>query len=297
MSIVSQYIKIGAMSDQIESSIPMTPKVLVIEPRTGLGFSNLNEVWENFETFKIFVWRDIQVRYKQTIMGIAWAWIQPLMLVLIYSIFFGYLARFPSGDFPYPVFVLIGIVVWQFFARSCNDGCTILVANSAIISKLYFPRLILPLASVVGGLVEFGVASVVLIAVILFYGIVPDIRVLAAPLIIAVLLVMSTGAAIWLSALNAKHRDFNLVVPVILQVGFFTSPIIYSTELVPERFLWLYGLNPMVGILESIRWSLGGNAHLPLMSTMASSVVSAVVIFVTSLIYFRHVENTLADRL
>lgn len=274
-----------------------SPPLTIIEPGSGRAMASLAEIWQHRPLFAIFVWRDIKIRYKQTLVGIAWAWVQPMMLVLVYSIFFGYLARFPSGDFPYPVFVLTGLVVWQFFVRACNDGNGVLVNNGHIMSRLYFPRLILPMSSVVGGLVDFVVGLMVLAGVMAFYRIVPDLRILALPVILFLLLVLSLGAAIWLSMLNAVHRDFGLVTPVVLQVGFFISPVFYSMDLVPVRFHWFYSLNPMVGYLESVRWSLGGRADFPDAIMITSSLACTVVIFLSGLVFFRRNEALVVDHL
>jgi len=266
----------------------------IIESRKGWGAPSLREIWEYRDLLLFLVWRDLKVRYKQTVLGVAWAVIQPVTTMMIFTIIFGKLANLPSEGVPYPVFSLAALLPWQLFAGALQRGGASLVANANLLTKVYFPRLIIPLSAIAAGLVDFAVAFVVLIVLMLFFGIVPTWAILWLPLLTLFALLTALAVGLWLSALNVQYRDVQHTIPFLVQAWMFASPVAYSTELVPMG-LWriMYGLNPLVGVIQGFRWALlGGNPPDEL------AVVSAFMVgllLVSGLIYFRHMEKSFAD--
>ena len=268
--------------------------ILNIEPSKSWVSLRLGELWQYRELLYFLVWRDVKVRYKQTALGAAWAIIQPLFTMLIFSLFFGRLARMPSDGIPYPLFSLAALVPWTFFANGLNQSSNSLVASANLLKKVYFPRLVIPLATVVAGVVDFALSFVVLLGLMAFYGIAPTINLVWMPLFLLLALVTSLGVGLWMSALNVKYRDVRYIVPFIIQVWMFSSPIVYPSSLLPPQWRTVYGLNPMVGVVEGFRWALLGTNTAPGFMIGVSSI-TALLILIGGAFYFRHMEKTFAD--
>jgi lipopolysaccharide transport system permease protein len=265
-----------------------------IEPTRGWVSLRLPELWAYRELLFFFVWRDIKVRYKQTIMGVSWAIIQPFFTMVVFSLFFGRLAKVPSDDFPYPVWNYAGLVPWTFFANALTQASNSLVISSSMIKKVYFPRLTLPIATVLAGVVDFVLAFIVLLLMMLFYGIAPTINVLWLPLFLLLALVTSLGVGLWLSAMNVQFRDVRYAVPFLTQAWLFATPVAYPSSLLPEFWRPFYAINPMVGVVEGFRWALLGTDTNPGAIVIVSSV-AAVLLMVSGAFYFRRMEKTFAD--
>jgi lipopolysaccharide transport system permease protein len=241
-----------------------------------------------------FVWRDIKVRYKQTVIGAAWAILQPFMTMVVFSLFFGKLAKMPSHGLPYPVFYYSALLPWMYFAGALQNATNTIIEHQRVITKVYFPRIILPLAAVLSGLVDFGIAFIILIGMMLFYGIIPTLAVLWLPFLMLLAVMTAFGVGLWLSALNAIYRDVRYAVPFLIQFWMFASPVAYPSSLVPERWQWLYGLNPMAGVIEGFRWALTGQGQPPA-PLFAVSVLAVLLVLIGGLFYFRHMEGIIAD--
>jgi lipopolysaccharide transport system permease protein len=272
-----------------------TPDVLRIAPSRGWIPLQLGAVWEYRELLYFLVWRDIKVRYKQTALGAAWAIIQPFFTMLVFSIFFGRLAKIPSDGLPYPVFAFAALVPWNFFANGLTHASESLVGSSHLIKKVYFPRLIVPLAAVVSGAVDFCLAFVVLLGLMAFYGITPGVSLAFLPLFILLAVCTSLGVGLWLSALNVHYRDVKFVVPFLTQFWMYATPIAYSSTMLPEPWRTLYGINPMVGVVEGFRWALLG-ARNDAGGMLAVSTLVSVGLLVSGAFYFRRMERFFADR-
>ncbi len=277
--------------------MPRSKSITVIMPNQGGGSSLLADILEYRELFYALVLRDLRVRYKQTVVGAAWAVLQPLALMLVITIFFGYLGRFPSDGIPYPLFVLCGLLPWQLFARALNDGSVSVVANAALVQKVYFPRIVLPGAVIVSGLADFAVAFLVLVGLMAYYGVTVGAPVLLVPLMVVLVIATSLGIAIFLAALYVRFRDVRHILPLMTQVWFFASPVIYPSSLVPEAYRTIYGLNPMVGVIEGFRWALLPAARTPDWPMLALSSGTALLLLLGGLAYFRRAEGTFADRM
>lgn len=280
-------------SDRLDGAGHERP-VLVIRRTRGWQFPDLRELWAYRELIYFLTWRDVKVRYKQTAIGVAWAVIQPLAMVLVFTLFFGRLAEGWSAGAPYPLFVYAALLPWQLFSRTLTESTTSLVANQGLISRVYFPRVIVPLASTLSALVDFGVAAVLFIGMMLFYGITPPLSVVWLPVFVLLMLVTAVGVGLWLSALNVEYRDVAYTVPFLTQFWLFVTPVFYPISLVPEQWRALYGLNPMVGVVEGFRWALLGVGEGP-SPTLAVSALVAVAGFVSGLVWFRQRERTFAD--
>jgi lipopolysaccharide transport system permease protein len=265
-----------------------------IRPSRGWVSLKLDELWAYHELLYFLVWRDIKVRYKQTVLGAAWAILQPFMTMVVFSLFFGKLGKIPSEGVPYPIFSFAALVPWTFFATGLGQGANSLVGSQNLIKKVYFPRLVIPIASVLSGVVDFALAFLVLLGMMLFYGIVPTLNVLWLPLLLLLALVTSLGVSLWLSALNVQFRDIRYTVPFLTQFWLFATPIAYPSSLLPEPWRTLYGLNPMAGVVEGFRWALLGTATRPGPMILVSTV-AAVTLLVTGAFYFRRMEKTFAD--
>ena len=268
--------------------------VLNIEPSRAWVSLRLGELWEYRELLYFLTWRDIKVRYKQTVLGAAWAIIQPLFAMMIFSFFFGRLAKIPSDGMPYPLFSFAALVPWTFFANGLNQSSNSLVASANLIKKVYFPRLTIPVATVLAGLVDFALAFIVLLGMMALYGVAPTINVLWTPLFLLLSLATSLGVGLWLSALNVQYRDVRYIVPFVIQVWMFSTPIAYPSSLLSEPWRTIYGFNPMVGVVEGFRWALLGTDTAP-GATIAVSSLAALMILVGGAFYFRHMEKTFAD--
>ena len=270
----------------------------VITPDGDLTWLNPGELWRYRAFLHILVWRDLKVRYKQTVVGLAWALFEPLAMTLIFSIFLGYLVRVPSDDLPYPVFFLAGFVPWQFFAKTAMAGGQSLVANRDIVTKLYFPRLLLPASALFVSFADFVVALVVVLGFMVYFGVVPTMAILALPLFVVYAAFCGFAVGVFGAALNALYRDIGLALPLIIQIWMFSSPVIYPASLVPERFQLIYGLNPMVGIIEGFRWTLtGAGGTVPGVVMFVMPLVISVIMLAVGLAFFLRAERTLVDRI
>jgi lipopolysaccharide transport system permease protein len=267
---------------------------LRIQPTNGWTSLRLKEVWDYRELAGIFIWRDIKVRYRQTIVGALWAVIQPFLTMVIFSIFFGRLARVPSDNIPYPIFSYAALVPWTFFANSINLASNSLVGNADMIKKIYFPRLTMPIAAVLGGLVDFTFAFVILLLMMLYYGYIPTINILFFPLFLLLAMITALGISLWFSAMNVQYRDVRYMIPFITQAWLFATPVAYPSSMLSEPWRTLYGLNPMVGVIEGFRWALLGTETAPGPMILVSFFV-ALIILVSGLYYFRRVEKIFAD--
>jgi lipopolysaccharide transport system permease protein len=256
--------------------------------------ADLREIWMYRDLLSLLTWRDISIRYKQSLMGIAWTVIQPLVMMAIFSIVFGRFARLPSDGVPYPLFVLCALVPWLYFARALTGASGSLVGSANLVTKVYFPRLILPLSKTLSGLVDVLVAFGLLACLLGWYRVVPGWPILLLPLFVGVALMTALALGMWLTALNVRYRDIGLIVPFITQVWMYASPIAYSASLVPEKWRWLYSLNPIVGVVEGFRWALLDRAA-PEIGPMLLSLAIVLLMFVSGLAYFRHTERSFAD--
>ena len=268
--------------------------VTLIHPSRGWISLKLSELWEYRELLYFLTWRDIKVRYKQTAIGAAWAVIQPFFAMVIFSIFFGQLAKIPSDGIPYPIFAYCALLPWQLFSHALNESSNSLVANQGLITKVYFPRLIIPVAPVLAGLVDFGIAFLVLIGMMLYYGIMPTFAVFTIPLFLILAVATALSVGLWLSALNVEYRDVRYTIPFLTQFWLFATPVAYPSSLVPESWRALYGLNPMAGVVEGFRWALLGKAEGP-GTLLVVSVMVVIILFIGGLYYFRRMEKTFAD--
>lgn len=274
----------------IPSDLPRTRR----EASKGWALPKLRELWEYRELLFFFVWRDIKVRYRQTVMGALWAIIQPFFTMVIFSLFFGRLAKIPSDGLPYPVFSYAALVPWTFFANALNQASNSLVASAQMVKKIYFPRLSLPIATVLASVVDFVLAFIVLLGMMFYYGLVPTMNVLWLPLFLLLALVTSLGVSLWLSAMNVQFRDVHYTIPFLTQAWLFVTPIAYPSSMLPERWRILYGINPMAGVVEGFRWALLGTDTAPGPMLIVSSVV-ALILFVSGAFYFRRMEQGFAD--
>ena len=265
-----------------------------ISPPSGWLELNLRELWEHRELLYFFVWRDLKVRYKQTVIGVAWAVIQPFMTMVVFSLFFGKLARMPSHGLPYPVFYYSALLPWTYFAGALQGATSAVVDHQHVITKVYFPRLVLPLSAVLSGLVDFAISFVMFLGIMLFYGIRPTAVVLLLPGFLLLAVLTALGVGLWLSALNAIYRDVRYVVPFLVQFWLFASPVAYPSSLVPESWRLLYGLNPMAGVIEGFRWALTGHGQPPSL-LLAASATAVLLAVAGGLVYFQKMEATVAD--
>ncbi len=268
--------------------------VMRIEPSKGWVSLQLSHLWDFRELLFFLIWRDIKVRYKQTALGAAWAVLQPFFTMVVFSLFMGKLAKIPSDNLPYPVFAFAALVPWTFFAQGLAQSSDSLVGSANLIRKVYFPRLVIPIASVMAGFIDFAIAFVVLLGMMVFYGVYPTANVLWLPLLLLLALVTSLGVGLWLSALNVKFRDVRYTVPFLIQFWMFSTPIAYPSSLLPEPWRTVYGINPMAGVVEGFRWALLGTNTAPGPMILVSAVV-AVTLLVSGAFYFRRMEKTFAD--
>jgi lipopolysaccharide transport system permease protein len=264
-----------------------------IAPSHGWVPIRLAELWQYRELLYFLSWRDVKTRYKQTALGVAWAIIQPFCTMIVFSLFFGRLANIPSDAIPYPIFAYAALVPWNFFANGLTQASTSLVLGSTIITKVYFPRLAMPIAAVLSGIVDFVLAFVVLLGMMLYYGLLPSPKVVLLPFFLVLALITSLGASLWLSALYVQYRDIRQVVPFLVQLWLFSTPVAYPSSLLSEPWRTVYGLNPMVGVVEGFRWVLLGTpAPGPMLLV---SCLVALAVLVAGAFYFRRMEKTFAD--
>jgi lipopolysaccharide transport system permease protein len=253
------------------------------------------DLWRYRELFYFLAWRDILVRYKQTVIGMAWALIRPFLTMIVFTVVFGNLAKLPSEGAPYPILVFAGMLPWQFFAGALSECSNSLISNANLISKVYFPRLIVPASAVIVCFVDFLVSGMILLGLMAWYNFVPSWRILTLPLFIGIAFAASMGAGLWLAALNVKYRDFRYVVPFIVQFGLYISPVGFSSSIVPQQWRWLYSLNPMVGVIDGFRWAILGQGSNLEWRGFTLSVGLVALLFASGVWYFRKVERTFAD--
>ncbi|NJL92692.1 MAG: ABC transporter permease [Anaerolineae bacterium] len=279
---------------QATRSTPETPYIR-LEPSRGWRALRLRELWEYRELLYFLTWRDIKVRYKQTLLGAAWAILQPLLTMLVFSLFFGQLAAVPSDGLPYPIFAYTALVPWSFFSTALAMSSNSLVGSANLIKKVYFPRLVIPIASTLGGVVDFALAFGVLLLLMLGYGLLPTVHVVFLPVFVLLALVTSLGVGLWLSALNVQFRDVRYTLPFLTQFWLFATPIAYPSSLIEDP-TWraIYGINPMVGVIEGFRWALLGVDSAP-GPMVGLSAIFAVLLFGSGLLVFRRMERTFAD--
>jgi lipopolysaccharide transport system permease protein len=286
------------MIDKAESqtliSSPVSLPHFRIAPSGGFVPLKIGELWEYRELLFFLVWRDVKVRYKQTALGVLWAIIQPVMTMVVFSIFFGKLGKLSSDGIPYPIFSFAALVPWTLFSNGLTQATNSLVGSSNLIKKVYFPRLIIPVASVLAGVVDFLLAFAVLLVLMFFYGIVPTINTLWLPVFLLMTLITSLAVSLWLSALNVEYRDVRYIIPFLSQIWLFATPIAYSATLLNEPWRTIYGLNPMVGVVEGFRWALLGTNTQP--GTMAAvSMFVSLILLISGAFYFRRMEKNFAD--
>jgi homopolymeric O-antigen transport system permease protein len=253
------------------------------------------DLWRYRELFYFLAWRDILVRYKQTVVGVAWALIRPLLTMIVLTVVFGKLAKLPSGGIPYPILVFCGMLPWQSFASALSESGNSLVSNANLISKVYFPRLIVPASSVITSLLDFLISASLLGVLMLWYSYLPSLNCVLLPLFVALAFAAAFGAGLWISALMVRYRDFRFIVPFLVQFGLYVSPVGFSSSVVPERWRLLYSLNPMVGVIDGFRWAILGGEHTIYWPGFALSAVVVAVVLVSGIWYFRKTERSFAD--
>jgi len=289
----------GLKGQSLEASSPLEAAAavptIIIEPSRGWVSLKLRELWEYRELLYFLTWRDVKVRYKQTVLGAAWAIIQPFFTMVVFSLFFGKLAKVPSDGIPYPIFSFAALVPWTFFANGLSQSSNSLVGSANLIKKVYFPRLVVPISGVLGGLPDFALSFLVLIGMMVYYGLYPTaVSVLWLPVFLLLALVTALGVGLWLAALNVEYRDIRYIVPFLTQFWLFATPIAYPASLLSEPWRTVYGLNPMVGVVEGFRWALLGRGQAP-GPMVAVSGLAALAILVTGAYYFRRMEKNFAD--
>ena len=280
------------MRQSIVSTV--TKPTVVIQPAKGLLHVDLNGVWQYREMLYFLIWREVKVRYKQTVLGAAWAILQPLMTMLIFTAVFGNFAKIPSDGSPYPVFSYAALLPWTYFSEAISRSGTSLVSDAHLIRKIYFPRLIMPLAAVVSPLVDFFPSFFLLLCMMEWFGIVPTQAMLALPLFLFLALVTALSVGLWLSALNVRYRDVRYTIPFLVQFWMYASPVVYPVSLVPDKWRLLYSLNPMVGVIEGFRWGLLGKQS-PDLGTVTISATAVIVLLIGGLFFFKRMERIFAD--
>lgn len=267
---------------------------LVIEPGRGVKHYWL-DIWKYRELFAFLAWRDVLVRYKQTVIGIAWSIIRPFMTMIVFTIIFGKLAKFPSEGAPYAIMVYAAMLPWQLFASSLSESSSSLIGNANLISKVYFPRLIIPASAVIVSLVDFLISFSILFVLMIWYQFVPDWRIVTIPLFLSLALLVALGCGLWISALNVKYRDFRYVIPFFVQFGLYISPVGFSSALVPEKWKLVYSMNPMVGVIDGFRWAILGEGTKFYWQGFLLSLALTAIILISGFWYFRKTEKTFAD--
>jgi len=267
---------------------------IIIEPDKSIKH-RWKELWEYRELFAFLAWRDVLVRYKQTAVGIAWSVLRPLLTMIVFTVIFGKIAKLPSGGAPYALLVFAAMLPWQFFSNTLNDSGLSLTANAGMITKIYFPRIIIPTTSMIVSLIDFFISFAMLSILMVWYGFSPDWKILVLPLLLLLAALASLGAGYWVSALNVKYRDFRYIVPFIIQFGLYVSPVGFSSDVVPEKWRLLYALNPMVGVIDGFRWALLGKDSALYFPGFFMSVFLTLVLFVSGAMFFHKTERGFAD--
>lgn len=279
---------------QLTKATTHEPTTIYIKPSHGLAALKLRDLWVYRELVFFMIWRDIKVRYKQTLLGASWAVIQPVLTMIVFTFVFGTVAKVPTEGIPYPIFAYTALLPWGLFTTALGQGSRSLTSHQNMITKVYFPRLVLPLASVLAGLVDFVIAFVILIGLMLYYRITPTAAICTLPLFILLAVVTSLGVALWLSAINVKYRDVNYALPFITQFWLFITPVAYSSQIISERWQLIYSLNPMAGVVNGFRWALLGTPTGP-SAELLVSIAIALLALISGLFYFRSMERTFAD--
>jgi homopolymeric O-antigen transport system permease protein len=267
---------------------------IVIDPVDSHIRLDLKDLWHYRELLYFMIWRDVKVRYKQTAIGASWALFQPVMTMVIFTVVFGYFARLPSDGLPYPIFAYTALLPWTYFSQALTRSAGSLVSNANLISKIYFPRLIIPLAAALSPLLDFGLTFLVLLGMMVWFGIIPTWALLMLPFFLLLAVMTALAGGLWLTALDVQYRDIGLIVPFFIQLWMFASPVAYPVSLVPERWQLLYGLNPLVGVIEGFRWAILGKGSVNF-ELIAISILVVVVALLSGLIYFKRTERTFAD--
>lgn len=265
-----------------------------IRPSRGWTALKLRDVWDYRELLYFLVWRDVKVRYKQTALGVTWVVLQPLVTTIVFTLIFGNLAKMPSDNLPYAVFALAGLLPWNYFSGAVGRGGQSLVGSANLISKVYFPRLIIPVSGVLGGLVDFGIVFVMLVVLLAFYGFYPALSWLLLPFFLLLAIATALGVSLWLSALNVQYRDVGYLIPFFIQLWFFATPVVYPSSMIPAPWNVLYALNPMTGVVEGFRWALFGRGAAP-GPILLVSIAAVIVVLITGLYVFKRMERTFAD--
>ena len=289
-SVTSNTTVVAPLADRYASL-----SITRIEPARGWFNLHLSEVWKYRELIYFFVWRDVKIRYKQTAIGVLWVVLQPLLTMLVFTLFFGKLAKMPSQGLPYPVFYFAAVVPWMYFSMALLNATNVVVDHQRVITKVFFPRLILPFSAVLSGLVDFAIGFIVLLIFTLSYGIRPTITALLLPLFLLLAVLTALGVGLWLSALNALYRDVRYLMNFIVQFWMLASPVAYPSSMVPEHYRWIYGLNPMAGVIDGFRWALTGHGQAPGSVLIASVSMVCLTVF-GGLIFFSRMEGSIADR-
>jgi lipopolysaccharide transport system permease protein len=254
------------------------------------------DIWRYRELFQVLAWRDVSVRYKQTVIGVAWAVIRPVLTMLVFTVVFGRIAKLPSdGAIPYPLLVFAGMLPWTFFSTALSDASNSLISNANLVSKVYFPRLIVPVATIVVALIDFLISFCILTGMMVWYQVTPSWQILFLPLFVALAFLASLGPSLWIAALNVKYRDFRYLIPFVVQFGLYISPVGFSSSVIPSEYQWLYALNPVVGIIDGFRWCLfGGQSHLSVYALMSCLIVTSIFLII-GVYKFRQTERCFAD--
>lgn len=282
------------MASNISEISDEAQRVTRIEPASSWRFLDTSELWHYRELLYFLAWRDIQVRYKQTAIGILWVVAQPLASIIVFSLFFGNLAKIPSDGVPYPLFVFAALLPWQVFSRAMMEASNSLVTDQRLVSRVYFPRILVPLASVIAALFDFAVTFLLFLAMMVFYGIHPGIAVLSLPIFLFLMAATAVGVGFWLAPLNIEYRDVTYLLPFITQLWMFLTPVVYPATLIPEKWRFFYGLNPLTGVVEGFRWALLGVGPGPSPMLFVSAAVS-VLLMLTGIVWFRRRERTFTD--
>lgn len=290
MSVTENRFASVGRSRSAQSARP----TIVIEPRRGLLDLNLKSIWEYRDLLYFLVLRDLKVRYKQTVIGVTWVILQPLITMVVFTFVFGKFAKIPSDGLPYPIFAYSALLPWQLFSSSLSRGGGSVVGNSNLISKIYFPRLILPISGILSPLVDFAIAFIILIGMMIWFGSVPTWGVLTLPLFMLLAILTALAVGLWLAALNVRYRDVGHAIPFLIQLWMFASPVVYPVSMIPEKWRLLYSLNPMAGVIEGFRWALLGKES-PDFGVIAVSTVMVIALLIPGLLFFRHTELTFAD--
>ena len=289
---IANWTKLDSVGDLLVPAVDRL--VTIIQPPKGWVPLELRGLWEYRDLLYLFVWRDLKLRYKQTMVGASWAIIQPFIAMVVLSIFFGKLIKVPSEGIPYPIFAYTALVPWMYFVNALTQSSNSVVGNYTLITRVYFPRLVIPITTVVTGLLDFAIAFAILIGMMLFYGIVPTAAIWTLPFFIMLTIATALGLGLWLAALNVEYRDVRFILPFLTQILFFITPVAYPSSLVPEPWRAIYSLNPMVGVIEGFRWALLGKAQPPSV-VLVISVIAVIGLLIGGLYFFRYKEGTFAD--